>query len=294
MVALRTALFYGMSVCVLLLASLNVHAGSIAFRLSLTSSVLALTQLGDSSAFYPSVLRMLPDGRWETLLPAPGTTIPNELVPGATVNWFWQEIPSLQPPSEITRLQPMMVRFFDQAGVSFGQISFFNQPPPSTDVLNAEHKEADLVLTPPARQSSIQSSWVLWPQEEGIRQINEPVQFEHRQPSAQRIVWGDANAKVRVHAGAGQPAAVLLHETAQGYRIQTLSSGGLQGRQQRAAWLDATRWFYGMGIVLGGAAIVMVLFNFIRGRQKMAVVHTQQRGAISPRQKKPVRRSRNK
>jgi hypothetical protein len=68
----------------------------------------------------------------------------------------------------------------------------------------------------------------------------------------------------RLDTGAGQPAVILLHESEQGYAQQYVPDGGLQGREQRAAWLDASPNLSAVSsIALAFAAGAMVL-QFLR------------------------------
>lgn len=268
----RRSIFLSLMACFLAAASFNASAGNVTFNLTLTGSRLTLSQQGNSSAFYPAVLRMLPDGRWQPLALAPGEVRPAVMVAGAKLDFVWPEARLLQSLPPFERIQPMMVRFYDQAGVSFGQISFFNQPPPASETLQADYASGQLVIKPPAGSSStILSSWLLWPQEEGIAPIRKPVQFEHQQadqqPPARHIEWRPGMEKLRIDTGAGQPTAVVLHETAQGYVLQSIPSGGLQGRQQRSAWLDASGWLYKAGIAAAVAAVLVLLLHFVRARR---------------------------
>ena len=256
-----------MMACFLALATLNASAGNVTFNISLTGSILTLTQQGDSSGFYPVVLRMLPDGQWKPLDLAPGEVAPAEMGVGAQLDFVWPEARPLTSLPPFERIQPMMVRFFDQAGVGLGQISFFNQPPTASQTLKAGYASGQLVIEPPP-SSSIRSSWLLWPQEDGIEPIRYPVQFDqHRQPPARHIEWRSGMGELSVNTGDGQPVAMLLHETEQGYTVQTISSGGVQGKQQRSAWLDAGRWFYGVGGLAAAAAAILIALHFV-GRRR--------------------------
>ncbi|MFA6015754.1 MAG: hypothetical protein WC742_11875 [Gallionellaceae bacterium] len=208
---------------------------------------------------------MLPDGRWESLSSAEKTKNPAEMTPGTRLDWNWSVRPAHEKFSEISRIQPMMVRFFDQAGVSFGQISFFQQPPVAQVNLHTQYRDAELQISAPQNSSVLQASWLLWPQEEGISSIDRAVNFTQQQPDAAFFDWKNSELKQYVATGLGQPAAVLLHQTPQGYRIQFIQGGGLQGRQQRSAWLVAGSWFYGLGVSLAVMATVLFLFaRFMR------------------------------
>lgn len=245
------------------LVSSESSAGNISFQLSLTGSILTITERGDSSAFYPSVLRLLPDGRWEPLAAATKTALPAELAPGAHVDFVYPE--TSQPQTSFARFQPAMVRFYDSAGIGFGQISFLHQPPPASETLQANYSGGKLVITPPANASgSIRASWLLWPQRDGISQIRGPQKFEVRQPAALHFDWRPGMESTRIDTGVGQPAAMLLHETASGYFLQTIP-GDLRVNEQRAAWLNENRLFYRLAIFLAIAAVLTALpYSFFR------------------------------
>jgi len=253
-----------------LLLSLPSIAGSLSFRLSLTGSQLTLINQGDSSAFYPAVFSILSDGGWRQL-EAAGVTA--ELAAGARMQFGWPDARPLQQLSDLERMQPVMVRFFDQAGVGFGQISFFRAPPATTTLLKTQYVSDALQIEAPAGEPAIRASWVLWPQEDGIRPIRLPVRFEHHPPPAQRIDWRrQGGIPFRLDTGAGRPAAILIHETEQGHSLQLVPGGGLQGREQRAAWLDATPKFYAASLIaLAIAAAAMVLQFLRRPRQRAKV-----------------------
>lgn len=249
-----------------LLLSLYAVAGSLSFRLSLTGSQLSVINQGDSSAFYPAAFRMLPDGSWGQLQ-ASGTLA--ELVPGASLQFTWPDTRPLEQMSGLERMQPVMVRFFDQAGVSFGQISFFHASYAAKLNLKARYVNGALQIEPPAGAASIRASWVVWPQEEGIRPIRLPVRFEHHPPPAVRIDWKrQGSTPFRLDTGAGQPMVTLIHETGSGYGLQFVPGGGLQGREQRAAWLDATPKFYVGALIALAIAVGSIVLQFLlRGRR---------------------------
>ena len=245
-----------------LLISLSAVAGSISFRLSLTGSQLTVANQGDSTAFYPGAFRLLPDGNWEQLR---ANSAPAELVAGARLEFSWPDTRPLEQLSELERMQPVMLRFFDQAGVGFGQISFFHAPPATKHALTAGYVNGNLQIKPPDGGSSIRASWVLWPQEEGIKSIRLPVRFEHHQPPAMRIDWQrQGRPPFQLDTGAGQPAAILIHETEQGYSMQLVPGGGLQGREQRAAWLDATLKFYAASLIALAFGVAAMVVQFLR------------------------------
>lgn len=246
---------------------LPAHAGNVSFGLSRTDSKLTLTNQGNTTAFYPVVLQLLNDGRWEPVALAAGISQPAELMGGAVMDLH---LPVTLPKTPVQanihsleKLHPVMVRFFDQAGASFGQISFFNQPEATADFLDASYVNGQLAITPPDANviTRIRASWLLWPQEEGIAPLSAPVLAATAQPAARRIEWTAGMDKVRVNLGAGQPAAMLLHETAQGFVLQRLAGGGLQGRQQRAAWLNEIALFYKLSLGAAVAALLALMWH---------------------------------
>ncbi len=239
--------------CVLLLAlagcALAAQAGSISFSLALTGQNLAIVNTGDSVAFFPNALVMQGDGRWQQLVTPKGEEAPTQLAPGERILLVWPEPRPLASLSALARLRPTMVRFFDQTGVGFGQISFLGALPEATATVAAAYVGGRLWIAPP-RGEPIVATWVLWPQEEGIRGIRGAFKSSAAQPSAQRIDWrADAHA-ASLDTGYALPAAMLIHETAQGYRLQRVAGGWAAGRQQRAPWLDAGPWFYGLALLL--------------------------------------------
>ena len=251
---LTQALLAGMT----LLFPLPAAAGGISFLLALTVSELTATNQGDSAAFHPAVFRMVPDGRWERLaMAAPPAYLP----PGALLR---VACPAMSPVTQRMPFEPVMVRFFDQAGVGFGQILFSQNPPPAKELLTARYAGRELLIEAPVSSSSIRTSWVLWAGEEGIAPIRLPVRFEHHPLPARRIDWRQAGARVvRIDVGAGQPSAFLLHETEKGYASQTVPGGHLQGWEQRSAWLDAGALFYRTALLALGAAAGAVMLHLL-------------------------------
>jgi hypothetical protein len=246
-----------------LLFSQSALASSMSFGLSITGSQLTLINQGNGSAFYPAVFRMGSDGSWGQLETGSATV---ELAAGAHLQFIWPDAQPAEEMSELERMQPVMVRFFDQSGVGFGQITFFDVPPLSKTVLKAAYVNGALLIEPPTDPAStIRASWVLWAREEGIRPIRLPVRFAHHPPPALRIDWrGRARVPFKLDTGAGQPAVILLHETEQGYAQQYVPDGGLQGREQRAAWLNAAPQFYAAALITLVFAAGAMLLQFLR------------------------------
>jgi hypothetical protein len=225
------------------------HAGNIFFGLSITdnTNTLTLTNQGNSIAYYPAVLRLMPDGQWISIPPKSQSDHNTELSPGAHLDFVWatkQSKTSSHFPLDAFR--PVMVRFFDQAGSGFGQISFFNQPLNSPDLSQSSYVDGLMTVSPPDNNTvgPISNSWLLWPQEEGIAPLFAPVTYQHKQPPAKHIEWRDGTGTLQFNLGAGLPMAILLHETPNGYMAQTVMSGGMQGTQQRAVWLNKADTFF--------------------------------------------------
>lgn len=239
------------------------QAGPVYFNLTRSDQKLTVTNLGSGSAFYPMALRLLADGQWETLPPLHGGKPPAELPGGAQTEFYWRPMPSGPSVQALAALQPVMMRFYNQDGVAFGQISFFNQPPPASSPLLAEYRHGRLTIQPP---SEARVTWLLWGQEEGITPLRQAGTFQHRQPPAKRIAWPAGGAAQSFDLGAGQPSAMLLHETPQGLELQILASGGLAGREQRTAWLGATFELLGAALVFCLAAGGTLLWHWRRQR----------------------------
>lgn len=238
------------------------QAGTISFNLTLDDNRLTLINHGDSAAFYPTVLRMLADGRWEALKPAASHKASAEMRPNAQASFDWPDSRPLSILPPLEALQPVMVRFFDQAGASFGQISFFHQPPTVDDKLafSSHYADGKMIITPP-KDHPISVSWLLWPQEEGIAPLTAPIRFTHHQPDARKIEWRAGMDRISMDLGKGLPAAYLLHETPQGFASQILHNGSVQGRQQRSAWLDASLRFDWLARLAAAAAAALFAWH---------------------------------
>lgn len=254
--------------------ALPAYAGNIFFGLSINGGKVTLTNQGNSTAFYPAVLRLRANGQWEPLAFPAEIKAPAELPPGAQIDFAWSTQALQEKPSPLELLNPVMVRFFDQAGNDFGQISFFNQPPLTSDLSQTRYENGLMVIAPPVSPdgTSIAGSWLLWPQEEGIAPLSKPVRFEHTQPAARHIEWHPGMEKLRLDLGAGLPAAMLLHETANGLFMQNLGNGGMQGVQQRTAWLDAFDLFYQLAELFTAAAAVLMAWHLVGTWRKRAAI----------------------
>lgn len=250
--------------CAIWMVSCPAIAGDTAFRLTLDGSTLTVTTLGKDQAFYPAVLRLLPDGRWQPLSAQPGSSLPAELITNADYRLAW---PGAQPPQNFSRIEnllPVMVRYFDVNGASLGQIAFLNTPPPATDALQAGYIDGSLAVSPPKTGQPIRASWVLWPQEERMTALNKTLQFMHQQPQAERIAWQANTDTHHINTGGAQPDVMLLHETKQGFVLQTVAGNNLTDRQQRTNWLDASTLLYRAALA---ALLTAIALHFIRTRR---------------------------
>ena len=226
-----------------LLGSGCAQAGSISFRMSLAGTSVSLEEKGDGTAFFPSLLVLRPDGKWQTLSPA---GLPrHELSPGERETFIWGK-------ASFGKVQPVMVRFFDAAGVGFGQISFFNQQPASQlERLKVAYAPGRLSIYPPGKGSSIRSTWVLWPKEEGTSAITGRPDFSDIQPDALHVVWGK---RQDLDTGPASPTVFLLSDTGDGYALQVVDGLPVS---HRAWWLNHSAWFFLAGAVLACGALLL-------------------------------------
>lgn len=225
-----------------------VVAGEVSFRLTRKGDLLHVVNLGDSAAYYPSLMRLQAEGAWEVLPRPGGEAEAAQLLPGAAMEWSWPQTRADRP---LAASLAVMVRFFDSAGVGIGQVSFLNRPPPATQPLVAAYHGGKLEIQPPAAGQEIRATWVLWGQDEGIRPLAGGVRFEHDQPPARRIEWHPGTPSQRLELGQGLPSAALLHETAPGVGLQLVPGAGMRGKEQRAWWLGKDRLFYLLALLCG-------------------------------------------
>jgi hypothetical protein len=255
-----------------LLLAVSAHAGNISFNLTVGGNKLTLINQGDSPAFDPAVLRLLSNGHWEILSPAPGTSVPVEFKPQARMDFAWPERPAPATPTSIESLRPVMVRFFDQACAGFGQISFFNQPQPASGdlMLDAVYVDGLLRIKPP-KNPAIKASWLVWPQEQGIAALAAPLKTPHTQPDAKYIQWSADSKELNLDLGKGMPTAFLLQETPQGLRLQVVPTGRAPGRQQRTAWLDRGAQFRTAAMIALLAGLGMLAWHLAGARQRFSI-----------------------
>lgn len=231
-------------------------AGSIAFDLERKGIRLQVTHRGDSIAYFPQALQLRADGHWQALPWTSGIDPPAQLRPGERIAAIVAEPAAGNP---VAMALPVMLRFFDDAGSAAGQIHLLGQVQPATQTVAAGYRGNRLEIRPPPPEQAISASWLLWGQEEGVGALVGPIRFEHRQPPARRIECGKNDQPLSFFLGEGRPAALLLHETPAGLRLQYVASGGLRGREQRVFWLGQGRLFYGLALVFI-AAFSLVLW----------------------------------
>ena len=240
---------------IIALASLSpAFAGSIAFTFELRGNQCVVVNKGDSAAYYPVIFKLGSDGKW---LPLNAATRPAELLSGGTLTEDLGDIPA-GAKSDIDSLRVVMIRFFDQAGVSFGQVSALRAPPVSSTNISAAYDGGRLTLKAPPEGSGIRATWVLAPFEEGIRPISGAVAFIHNQPPATRIEW-QQQPSVKIETGAALPAAMLLHESAGGVTLQMVQTPRTKKIEQRTAWLYMKKPFYLIGLLCGFCGVLLCM-----------------------------------
>ncbi len=235
------------------LASLSpAFAGNITFTFELHGNQCVVVNKGDSAAYYPVVLQLGRDGQW---LHLKATTQLSELLPGGMLTEDLGEIPT-GAYTDIAGLRVVMIRFFDQTGVSFGQVSLLRSPPHSSYKMKARYADGRLTLEAPPEGSGIRATWVLAPFEEGILPISGALSFKHKQPPATRIEWLQKHSAV-IETGAAMPTAMLLHETADGLTMQAVQMARTKKIEQRTAWLYMKSAFYIVGGLCGLLGILL-------------------------------------
>lgn len=229
----------------------------ISFQLALLENRLTLTPLGTAAAFYPTVLRMRPDGGWDELAAVPITPAQAQMRSGEARDFIWPAAPSAASPNDVAEalrhIQPLMVRYREMDGVAWGQVAFLN-PPETGELLEVAYSAGALHLALPQpggpAAERLLSTWVVWPAEDGIERLAKPLDRRVHQPPAQHVDWRTTTRNVLVDTGPGQPDVWLLHETSGGYRLQVVAGVPPAGRQQRAFWLTQSGTFYGLAALL--------------------------------------------
>lgn len=243
--------------CCVLMALLwagSAIAGNIVFNFELRGTQCVVASRGDSSAYYPVVFQLDRSGQW---IPLKSNLHSSELLPGGTLS---AELTpgTLSNKPDIGDLRVVMARFFDHSGVSYGQVAVLRSPPVSGYKITAAYAGKHLLLSAPAGTDKIRATWVLAPWEEGIAPALRPQSFTYRQPPATRIGW-KKTAHAEIDTGAGLPAVMLVHETPDGFALQTVQKGNKKYSAQRTAWLNLKRPFYVMAVLFGICGILLLL-----------------------------------
>jgi hypothetical protein len=246
--------FLGVTLLILLASLSSAFAGNITFTFELRDNQCVVVNKGDSAAYYPVVLQLGRDGQW---LPLNAAARPAELLPGGTLTADLGDVPA-GAKSDISSLRVVMIRFFDQAGVSFGQVSALRSPPQSRYAVKSGYADGRLTLEAPPKDSGIRATWVLAPFEEGIRPISGALPFTYNQPPATRIEWQQKRS-AEIDTGAALPVAMLLHETADGVTLQIVQAPRTKKIEQRTAWLYMRRFFYSAAAFFGLCGILLCM-----------------------------------
>lgn len=252
---------------ILLVISLAARAGTISFDLSHGHQHLVITNKGDSTAYYPDAFALGADGQWQRLAGSPPVS---QIAPSRQARW--QAAGERAGGAAIALLRPTMVCFFDQAGVSFGQVAFFTQPDMSgRKGLEARYSAAGLELKPPSAAEGITATWVLAAPSDGIAEILGPGRTSHRVPLARRIDWSVERGMSPIETGASHPPVVLIHETGQGPVRQDVASDIGPRSAQRAAWLNWSGPLFVTAQLAAGAAMALLMYGAVmrwrRGRR---------------------------
>lgn len=227
-------------------------AGTITMNFELNGTRCVITNRGDSAAYYPLLLQLERNGQW---LPLNTATQPAELLPGGKLAVDLASSTATDK-ADISGLQAVMIRFFDQAGVSFGQIAVLRSPPPSDAKISVGYAKNHLKLTAPPQESKILATWLLAPLEEGIRPLLKPQQFTHPLAPAVRIDWnGRKNAEIAT--GVTRPAVILVHETTAGLSLQKVQYNGPKRYEQRTGWLTIRTPLYGVALLCAVCGILL-------------------------------------
>lgn len=245
-----------------LLIQAPVHAEGVSFQLSKTAKSLSLKLSGPGTAYYPAVFVLRQDRSWEALRPLDKDT--NTLSTGEIKQFVWTE--NSNRPESIESLDALMVRYFEADGVGLGQISFFNHPK-AENLLTAEYSEGELKLSA-ATESQLkpQATWILSPHEIGSVPLNQPLQTQHSQPSAQRIDWSTQTLPSTLKISDGRSEVFLAHETEQGFRLQSIPGNYPSNLELRSAWLNQSKSLFS----LAGITFLLAVTAWVFSRRKSA------------------------
>lgn len=240
-------------------------AGTINFHFEQQGGQCIIVNRGDCAAYYPAIYQLGSDGQWLFLKPGHQQTM---LPPGESISAVLVPIPTSTTAADLSYPLIILIRFFDEAGVSFGQMAPLRPPAKAIHKINAIYTGGKLRLAAPSKHSGIIATWVIAPFEEGVTPIIKTQDFTHRQPSAVRIGWkGQKTAEIST--GAALPAAILLHESPSALSMQTIVKGRPK-QPHRAAWLNRKRTFYWSAMlcaILGAILSLDCYRNIRRGMQ---------------------------
>lgn len=230
---------------IVLTCAVSAIAGNITFYFELQDKQCVISNKGDSTAYYPVVYELDSGGQW---FPLKTSLNSSELLPGGTLSAELRtSTERLSNMPDIQDLRVVMIRFFDQAGVSFGQVAVLRSPPMSDHKIKAVYSGKHLKLSAPAGTHNITATWVIAPREEGITPALRPQSFAINQPPAIRIDWKKSTV-AEIKTGVTLPSAMLVHETSKGFTLQVVEKGKVKKTEQRASWLNIKKPFYAMAI----------------------------------------------
>jgi hypothetical protein len=234
-----------------------VHAEGVSFQLSKTGKSVSLSLSGPGTAYYPAVFALRQDGTWEQLALLQKDS--NSLSTGETRQFIWAE--NSNATESIESLDAVMVRYFEADGVGLGQISFFNHPR-AENLLATEYAAGQLKLSATTEsQLKPQATWILSPHEMGAAPLNQPLKTRHSQPLAQRIDWSTQTLPATLKIGDGRSEIFLIHETAQGFRLQTIPGNYPPNQELRSAWLNERKTWFALAGITFLLAIAAGLFH---------------------------------
>ncbi|QEM68932.1 hypothetical protein FO488_12720 [Geobacter sp. FeAm09] len=236
--------------------------GTIKFDFEQKGAHCFVINRGDSAAYYPAMFQLDSSGQWLPLQSKPKRA---ELRPSLTMSALLLKSPDTAAQTSIERLGIVLIRFYDQAGVAFGQVGFLRPLPATPSAVTASYAGSRLRIAAPSGASAIRSTWLLIPHETGIAPVTHPVDFTHHQPPAVRIEWRN-RAKVDMDTGPAAPAVTLVHETPHGFSVQKILTHGGRKSEQRAAWLQIRRLFYVLGTLCGIGGVLCAITAYRAGR----------------------------
>lgn len=214
--------------------------------------------LGDSTAYYPVVFQLDNAGAW---LPLRSDLHSSELPPRGVLT---VDLPPNSSPAnnlDFKAVQPLMIRFFDQTGVSFGQVYLLHPLPESRYKVSARYVGSRLRLNAPTNGINIRATWVLVPFEVGISPIFRAQQFTYYQPPATRIDWQQKQS-ADIDIGPTITTTILLHETSDGFALQMVQKGYISRAEHRVAWLYMHRRFFVLAALCAICGIFLTFYAY--------------------------------